>query len=54
VGGDDDFFVFRNRPALDLREAKALEDRLRRRALVNPVDGLPGRREARLGDRSRA
>src|SRR6185436_7546356 len=32
----DDFFVFRNRPALDLREAKALETRLRGRALVNP------------------
>src|SRR5262245_47286456 len=32
----DDFFVFRNRPPLDLREAKALEARLRGRALVNP------------------
>ena len=32
----DDFFVFRNRPRLDLREARALEARLRGRALVNP------------------
>ena len=32
----NDFFSFRNRPNLDLREARALEDRLRGRAIVNP------------------
>jgi putative ABC transport system permease protein len=32
----NDFFLYRNRPNLDLREARALEDRLRGRALVNP------------------
>jgi len=32
----NDFFTFRNRPHLDLREARALEARLRGRALVNP------------------
>ncbi len=31
-----DFFLYRNRPGLDLREARALEARLRGRALVNP------------------
>jgi putative ABC transport system permease protein len=36
----DDFFRYRNRPGLDLREAGALEKRLRGRALVNPtLDG---------------
>ena len=33
----DDFFLFRNRPNLDLREARTLEGRLRGRALVNPT-----------------
>ena len=33
----DDFFLFRNRPNLDLREARALEEKLRGRALVNPT-----------------
>lgn len=33
----NDFFSFRNRPNLDLREARALEDRLRGRAIVNPT-----------------
>jgi putative ABC transport system permease protein len=33
----DDFFRFRNRPNLELREAVALEDRLRGKALVNPT-----------------
>jgi putative ABC transport system permease protein len=33
----DDFFAFRNRPNLDIREARALEDRLRGRAVVNPT-----------------
>ncbi len=32
----DDFFLYRNRPGLDLREARALETKLRGRALVNP------------------
>jgi putative ABC transport system permease protein len=36
----NDFFLYRNRPPLDLREARALEERMRGRALVNPsVDG---------------
>ncbi len=33
----DDFFLFRNRPNLDLHEARTLEGRLRGRALVNPT-----------------
>ena len=33
----DDFFLYRNRPGLELREARALETRLRGRALVNPT-----------------
>jgi putative ABC transport system permease protein len=33
----DDFFLFRNRPNLDLREARGLEEKLRGRALVNPT-----------------
>ena len=33
----NDFFLYRNRPHLDLHEAGALEDRLRGRALVNPT-----------------
>jgi putative ABC transport system permease protein len=33
----NDFFQFRNRPHLDLHEARALEARLRGRALVNPT-----------------
>jgi putative ABC transport system permease protein len=32
----DDFFLYRNRPGVDLREARALEARMRGRALVNP------------------
>ena len=32
----NDFFLYRNRPPLELRHAYALEDRLRGRALVNP------------------
>jgi len=32
----NDFFLYRNRPGIDLREARALEARLRGRALVNP------------------
>src|SRR5512139_1215834 len=33
----NDFFRYRNRPALDLREARLLEARLRGKALVNPT-----------------
>src|SRR5215207_107430 len=33
----NDFFLYRNRPQLDLKEARALEVRLRGRALVNPT-----------------
>ncbi len=33
----NDFFLYRNRPNLDLSEAQALEERLRGRALVNPT-----------------
>ena len=43
----DDFFVYRNRPALDLREAKALETHLRGRALVNP--SLDSRADVKRG-----
>jgi putative ABC transport system permease protein len=32
----NDFFLYRNRPGIELREARALETRLRGRALVNP------------------
>ena len=33
----DDFFQFRNRPNLELREAVALEEKLRGRAIINPT-----------------
>ncbi len=33
----NDFFLYRNRPQLDLHEARALEARLRGRAIVNPT-----------------
>jgi putative ABC transport system permease protein len=33
----NDFFMFRNRPNLELREARALESKLRGRAIVNPT-----------------
>lgn len=33
----NDFFSYRNRPNLDLREARKLEEKLRGRALVNPT-----------------
>src|SRR5689334_2998139 len=32
----NDFFLYRNRPGLELREARSLEARLRGQALVNP------------------
>ena len=39
----NDFFLYRNRPNIDLREARALEERLRGKALVNP--SIEGRRD---------
>ena len=33
----NDFFQYRNRPRIDLREARRLEDKLRGRAIVNPT-----------------
>ena len=44
----NDFFQFRNRPNLDLREAYALETRLRGRALVNPT--LHGQMDVKYRD----
>ena len=39
----NDFFLYRNRPFLDLREARALEEKLRGRAIVSP--SLNGRQD---------
>jgi len=44
----NDFFTFRNRPNLDLREAKALEERLRGKAVVNPT--MNTRRDVKYRD----
>ena len=41
-----DFFLFRNRPPLDLREARALEERMHGRAIVNPT--VNGRRDVKF------
>jgi putative ABC transport system permease protein len=41
----NDFFRFRNRPNLDLREARALEEKLRGRATVNPT--MEGRQDVK-------
>jgi len=41
----NDFFLYRNRPNIDLREARALEKGLRGRALVNP--SIEGRRDVK-------
>lgn len=46
----DDFFLFRNRPAVELREARALEDNLRGRAIVNP--SLDSRRDVKFNSAS--
>jgi len=43
----NDFFLYRNRPRLDLREARELEARLRGRALVNP--SLDSRLDVKYG-----
>jgi putative ABC transport system permease protein len=42
----NDFFLYRNRPRLDLREARALEERMRGRAIVNPT--VDGRRDVKF------
>jgi putative ABC transport system permease protein len=42
----DDFFVYRNRPRLDMRSAIDLERRLRGRAIVNPT--LGGRQDLKF------
>jgi putative ABC transport system permease protein len=39
----NDFFLYRNRPPFNLREARELEERMRGRAIVNPT--LSGRRD---------
>jgi putative ABC transport system permease protein len=44
----DDFFLFRNRPNLELREARLLERKLRGRAIVNPT--INGRRDVLYRD----
>ena len=43
----NDFFLYRNRPGIDLREARALESRLRGTALVNP--SLDAREDVKRG-----
>ena len=43
----NDFFLYRNRPGIDLREARALEARLRGRAVVNP--SLDSRMDVKRG-----
>jgi putative ABC transport system permease protein len=46
----NDFFQFRNRPNIDLREAKALEEKLRGRAILNPT--MDTRRDAKYRDQT--
>src|SRR5262245_49967792 len=46
----NDFFRYRNRPPLDLREAKALEDKMRGRAVVNPT--MNGRQDLKYRDQT--
>jgi putative ABC transport system permease protein len=46
----NDFFLYRNRPNLDLREAVALEDRLRGKGIVNPT--LSSRQDAKYADQT--
>lgn len=45
----NDFFEYRGRPAIDLREARALEERLRGRAIVNPM--METERDVKYGSR---
>ena len=44
----NDFFRYRNRPPLDLREAHALEERMQGRAVVNP--SVSGRYDVKVRD----
>jgi putative ABC transport system permease protein len=46
----NDFFQYRNRPNLDLREARRLEDKLRGRAIVNPT--MDGREDVKYRDQA--
>jgi putative ABC transport system permease protein len=46
----NDFFLYRNRPNLDLREAHALEARLRGKGIVNPT--LNSRVDIKYGDQT--
>ena len=46
----NDFFRYRNRPGIALREARALEDRFRGRAIVNPT--VNGQRDVKCRDQT--
>jgi putative ABC transport system permease protein len=46
----NDFFMFRNRPPIDLREARALEDKLRGHAVVNPT--INGQQDLKYRDQT--
>jgi putative ABC transport system permease protein len=46
----NDFFMYRNRPKLDLREARRLEDKLRGRGLVNPT--MNGNEDVKYRDKT--
>src|SRR5262249_5969551 len=44
------FFLYRNRPPLDLHEAHALEDKMRGRAIVNPT--MNGQKDLKYRDQT--
>jgi putative ABC transport system permease protein len=46
----NDFFMYRNRPNLDLREARRLEDKLRGRGIVNPT--MNGNQDVKYRDQT--
>ncbi len=46
----NDFFQYRNRPGINLREATALEDRFRGKAIVNPT--INGQRDLKYRDQT--
>src|SRR3989442_5266478 len=46
----NDFFLYRNRPPLELREALALEDKMRGKAIVNPA--MDGRQDVKYRDQT--
>ncbi len=46
----NDFFLYRNRPPLELREALALEDKMRGKAIVNPT--MDGRQDVKYRDQT--